>query len=451
MKLFLGLLIILMSIIISGVAAYFSVFGLMALFAAAALPVAIMGTVLEGGKLLMASVLHANWHNKNFTWPLKTFLGLCIALLMIINALGVYGYLSRGHLEQEAPRAGIEIQLSQLENQKNSIIQENSRINEKINLLDKSIETYLKNDKASQGEAARLKQKNERSELDKQLKENAIKLNNIENEMVPLKTKNAEVEAKLGPIKYVANLFGNTNPETAVSIVIILIMIAFDPFAVAMVIAGSILLKEHFQKSEKKIDKKLIKDFEEKINFLENEVDKQKLEIENIQNNKLDLENKIVNYEDEILSNQKLLEDYKIQLENNSNQLLNTNELQEQHNNEKELLTRSLEHASEERNRLRKNINELNEKIILLTNEKNNLENIIKDNNKLITKLEGQVSRMNSVTLLQELQSMDIGARKDQIIQILENNPSVVEEIVSIAKEIYQMTPGGDRIVKGKN
>jgi hypothetical protein len=56
---------------------------------------------------------------------------------------------------------------------------------------------------------------------------------------------------------------------------------------------------------------------------------------------------------------------------------------------------------------------------------------------------------MNSVTLLQELQSMDATLRKEQIIQILENNPTVVEEIVNIAKEI-QLTPGGDRISKGK-
>jgi predicted nucleic acid-binding Zn-ribbon protein len=430
MKLFLGLLIILMSIIISGVAAYFSVYGLMALFAAAAIPVAIMGVVLEAGKLLMAAVLHANWKNPKFKWPLKSFLGLCIGLLMIINALGVYGYLSRGHLEQEAPKAGIELQISQLETQKNNIVEDNKRLNDKIALLDKSIETFLKNDKASQGEAARTKQKIEREQLEKSIQANNEKINKINDEILPFKQKNADVEAKLGPVKYVSKLFG-VEPEYAVIIIIVLLIVAFDPFAIAMVIAGSIKLEEYFEDKKKKVSKQEINQFEQTINSLKLSLEDKNNEIKTLIDNLNEIKEEKTKYSN--LLNERSIEI--AELQDKIKEYDKNIDVFSQEFNDKDSLNEKLENYSNEINTLKNNINDL-DKIILEKDDQ-------------IEKLEDQVNRMNSVTLLQELQSMDATLRKEQIIQILENNPTVVEEIVNIAKEI-QLTPGGDRISKGK-
>ena len=88
---------------ISTVAIYYSVLGLAAIFAAAQLPIIIMGTVLEVSKLVTASWLYQNWRNIPFL--LKTYLTIAVVVLMLITSLGIFGFLSRAHIEQATPAA----------------------------------------------------------------------------------------------------------------------------------------------------------------------------------------------------------------------------------------------------------------------------------------------------------------------------------------------------------
>ena len=93
-----GLLTFLVAIIISSVAIYYSVAGLVAIFAAAAVPIIIMGTALEVGKLVTAVWLHRYWSRA--TWWLKTYLSVAVVVLMFITSMGIFGFLSKAHVEQ---------------------------------------------------------------------------------------------------------------------------------------------------------------------------------------------------------------------------------------------------------------------------------------------------------------------------------------------------------------
>ena len=94
----LGLLVLLTALTISAVAIYYSVVGLVAIFAAAALPIMIMGGVLEVGKLVTAVWLHRYW--KDTVWWLKSYLSFAVVLLMFITSMGIFGFLSKAHIEQ---------------------------------------------------------------------------------------------------------------------------------------------------------------------------------------------------------------------------------------------------------------------------------------------------------------------------------------------------------------
>ena len=88
------------AIAIAGIAAWFSIVGLMAIFAASALPVALMAGSLEVGKLVAASWVYRNW--KRAPLLLKTYLTIAVVVLMFITSMGIFGFLSKAHLEQAA-------------------------------------------------------------------------------------------------------------------------------------------------------------------------------------------------------------------------------------------------------------------------------------------------------------------------------------------------------------
>ena len=93
-----GILTLITALAIAGVAAWFSIIGLMSIFSAAALPIAIMAGTLEVGKLLTASWLYRYWHETSIL--LKTYLSIAVVVLMLITSMGIFGYLSKAHLDQ---------------------------------------------------------------------------------------------------------------------------------------------------------------------------------------------------------------------------------------------------------------------------------------------------------------------------------------------------------------
>lgn len=96
----LGLLVLFTALSISAVAIYYSVAGLVAIFAAAAVPIMIMGSILEISKLVTAVWLHKYWNESK--WWLKTYLSMAVLVLMLITSMGIFGFLSKAHIEQTA-------------------------------------------------------------------------------------------------------------------------------------------------------------------------------------------------------------------------------------------------------------------------------------------------------------------------------------------------------------
>ena len=108
--LFLAILILITSLAIAGIAAYFSIVGLALLFVGSGQSIVIMGTALEVGKLVVVSFLHQYWERLNFL--IKTYLIIATILLMAITSIGIYGYLSSGYNATSNKVKEIERQIS---------------------------------------------------------------------------------------------------------------------------------------------------------------------------------------------------------------------------------------------------------------------------------------------------------------------------------------------------
>ena len=129
---FLIILTLICAISISAVAIYYSVLGLAAIFAAATVPIIIMGTVLEVSKLVTASWLYQNW--RNIPLLLKTYLTIAVFVLMLITSLGIFGFLSRAHIEQATPAADT---VAKIERVNVQILREENSITSLSNKIDR--------------------------------------------------------------------------------------------------------------------------------------------------------------------------------------------------------------------------------------------------------------------------------------------------------------------------
>ena len=255
-------IIFITAILISVVAAYFSIVGLAALFAATFWGVVIMGATLEAGKVVAATWAHEHWSDPNVSKLHKGYLVAAVCALMLVTSLGIYGYLSKGHLEQSAPMAGTNLQIQQGELRIQQIEADNARLTTRLNQLDQSVNVMLGNDRATQGLRARRQQASERTEINSAMDANNQQIQQIQTELLPLKTANLEVEAKLGPVKYVAELFGWQDPEVAVRMIILIIMVAFDPLALVLILSGGISLRQYQERKRLEAENKRDADYE---------------------------------------------------------------------------------------------------------------------------------------------------------------------------------------------
>jgi hypothetical protein len=216
--------------------------------------VIIMGLGLEFSKIVSALWVHKNWKNPNVSAIIKSYLCVAIVVLMLITDIGVFGYLSKSHLDNTAPVQTIKLQIDALEQKITSDQKTIDRDNQQLAELDKSLDVYLKNDKPTKALKARADQKPERDRLTKELVEAQKDIDTLQAQETPLKQQMADVAQKLGPIKYVAALFYN-NPtqdqiDNSVRLMILTIMIVFDPLAIILVVSAGISLTEYFDKKK---------------------------------------------------------------------------------------------------------------------------------------------------------------------------------------------------------
>ena len=259
---FLTLLTFLSAISISVIAAGYSIVGLATLFAGAVVPIIAMGSALEVGKLVAASWLYHNW-NSDVPRLLKSYLFGAIIILIFITSLGIFGFLSKAHLDQVKPTSSNNIKIEVIDkqiNQQEIIIE---RAEKQINLLDKALEVYIDKEYVSKGLKERKKQEEERTILTNTINEASDKIAELTNSKAELQLSQDKIEAEVGPIKYVAELIygekAQDNFDKSVRFVILILIFVFDPLAVLLLIAANISLrqwrkKRNLIKSEEKFD-----------------------------------------------------------------------------------------------------------------------------------------------------------------------------------------------------
>ena len=234
---FFAALLMLVALAITGVAGYFSILGLMAIFPASPIAVAAMGIVLELAKLVTASWVYRNWKIANKL--LKTYFTIAVIVLSFITSMGVFGYLSKAHIEHTTVGGSAQLQIAQLESQKTSAERRLKNAQTSLDTLDR----LASGENILDANFIRNRQKRERSALNKEIEGATTDIQTIETNLIPLKTENLKLEAEVGPIKYVAELFygsgDNATIDKAVRMMIIILIFVFDPLAILLIIAAN--------------------------------------------------------------------------------------------------------------------------------------------------------------------------------------------------------------------
>lgn len=245
---------------ISVVAVWYSVAGLISIFAAAAIPIAVMGIVLELSKLVATVWLKQNW----FIAPrlIKSYLLIAISILMLITSMGIFGYLSKAHLDQAVPTGDVAAQVALID-EKIRTERDNIEIARKaLAQMDAQVDARLSRSDDERGaERAvqiRKNQAKERSLLQAEIAKSQKTIAALNQERAPIASELRKVEAEVGPIKYIAALLYGDNPdqnvlERAVRWVIILIVIIFDPLAVVLLLASQYSF-QYFRKQKEEDD-----------------------------------------------------------------------------------------------------------------------------------------------------------------------------------------------------
>ena len=230
---------------IAVVAAWYSIVGLTAIFAGAVIPIIIMGTVLEIGKLVTAAWLHQNW--KTVSLWMKSYLTSSVFLLMVITSLGIFGFLSKAHLEHSISTGGTnELRISNLERQignQQRIITDSEKV---LSQLDQTVQVLLDADRIrgrSGALATRKDQAEERDVLNQSINDAYGVIEQYQEELSPLQQEKLAIEVEVGPLKYIAELIYGDEAEDyfdeAVRIVILLLIFTFDPLAIVLLLAAN--------------------------------------------------------------------------------------------------------------------------------------------------------------------------------------------------------------------
>ena len=246
----LALLTLLSAISISAVAALYSLLGLAAIFSAAKIPVLLMGGVLEVSKLVTASWLYHNW--KRTPVLLKSYLTIAVVVLVFITSMGIFGFLSKAHLDQTITAGDNTLEISQIDSR---IERQNKRIVDAdtvIAQLDKSVQVLIDFDRIRGKDGAiavRESQKEERANLNAVIDDAQNEVTILNNKRLALSKEQLAIEAEVGPLKYIAELIygdeAKDHFDEAVRYVILLLIFVFDPLAVLLLIAANQSLRDY--------------------------------------------------------------------------------------------------------------------------------------------------------------------------------------------------------------
>jgi hypothetical protein len=239
-------LTLLVALSLSSVAAWYSIIGLTAIFAGAVIPVIIMGGILEVGKITTTVWLRKYWHRAG--WLLKLYLVPAVVALALLTSMGIFGFLSKAHMEHGISTGDSQAKLSlydeKIKTQRENIELARKALTQMDNQVDQRLSRGDSENSAERAVVIRRQQAGERSKLQKDIGDAQKEIAKLNEERAPIAAENRKVEAEVGPIKYIAALIygdnaDNNTLESAVRWVIILLVIVFDPLAIALVLAAN--------------------------------------------------------------------------------------------------------------------------------------------------------------------------------------------------------------------
>jgi hypothetical protein len=252
------------AIALSAIAAYYSVIGLAQIFPGSYWPIIIMGSVLEAAKLVTVSWVYNNW--KNTFSALKVYFLIAVVLLMAITSMGIFGYLSKAHIEHSSSIAPL-IEKEMIYEEKIKTLKENIETNRKNVLqLDAAVDQVMVRSSDERGaersNQIRKAQQKERLRAADEITRAQTEIQKITEEKFPISLEIKKAESDLGPIKYVADVVYGTQDrdliDKAVRLVIFVIIVVFDPLAVLLLIAANQTYRRLKQQPEIEV-KKVVK------------------------------------------------------------------------------------------------------------------------------------------------------------------------------------------------
>jgi hypothetical protein len=254
-----GYFTLIVALVISAIAAYYSIIGLTAIFSAAVIPIMIMGASLEIGKVTAAVWLKMYWERASMLY--KFYLVPAVAFLMLLTSMGIFGFLSKAHSDQSLV-SGDSMAKVAIYDEKIKIAKDNIDANRKVlKQYDDAVDQVMGRSSDEKGAdkavAIRRSQQKERTRLQAEIEAEQKKISQLNEDRAPLAAENRKIESEVGPIKYIAALVYGDNPdqnvlERAVRLVIIIIVLVFDPLALVLILAAQQSIRWARAEREKK-------------------------------------------------------------------------------------------------------------------------------------------------------------------------------------------------------
>jgi len=245
-----SILLALSGLTLSAVAIYYSVIGLTAVFAAAFWPIVIMGTTLEISKLVAASWLKAYWDK--IPVSMKVYMTMAVVVLMVITSMGIFGFLSKAHLDQNIVSGDVQSKIAiydeKIKTERENIDAARTALSQMDAQVNERLSRSTDDRGAERAVQIRRQQQAERTRLQNDISRAQGAIARLNEERAPIAAEVRKVEAEVGPIKYIAALIYGDNPdanilEKAVTWVIMIIVFVFDPLAILMLLGAQMTWK----------------------------------------------------------------------------------------------------------------------------------------------------------------------------------------------------------------
>lgn len=229
------------SLTLAATAAYFSIIGLMTIFSGAALSIAFMASVLEFGKIVSAAWLHYEWDRINNL--VRAYFTTAVVVLMLITSMGIFGYLSKAHIDASVTSDGYSLEASIVDKRLDGKQLQLDNLTGRLESLDYVLQTSQPKDRNYVNKV----QTPERNEINADIDILVDEIVALNEQKMPILRQQLDQEAELGPVKYIADMIYGDDAESyydnAVRWIILTIIFVFDPLAIMLLIVSTAAFK----------------------------------------------------------------------------------------------------------------------------------------------------------------------------------------------------------------